>query len=64
MIIRSVNEKIVAALLKYQKDYRIELSRKLVGAFNGSYALLLTNILRKTYAYYIYLSFITGASWD
>lgn len=35
MIIRSVNEKIFAALLKYQKDYRIELSRKLVGAFNG-----------------------------
>lgn len=32
MIIRSVNKKIVAALLKYQKQYRIELSKGLLGA--------------------------------
>lgn len=45
MIIRSMNEKIVAALLKYQKQYRIELCKKLVGASHGSYMLSFTNIL-------------------
>ena len=45
MIVRSVNEKIVAALLKYQKQYRIEFCKKLVGASHGSYVLSITNIL-------------------
>lgn len=31
VMIRSVNEKIVVALLKYQKQYRIELSKQLLG---------------------------------
>lgn len=31
-MITSVNEKVVVALLKYQNQYRIELSRELLGA--------------------------------
>lgn len=54
MIIRSVLEKI-ATLLKYLKQYIIELSRKLVEILNVSSMLSFTNILKKIYAYYIYL---------
>lgn len=63
MIIRSVLEKI-ATLLKYLKQYIIELSRKLVEILNVSSMLSFTNILRKIYAYYIYLFLIIGTSWD
>ena len=63
MIIRSVLEKI-AILLKYLKQYIIELSRKLFEILNGSCMLSFTNILRKMYAYYIYLFLIVGTSWD